>query len=129
MKMKPLHDRIIIKPADKELKTASGIYLPDTAQEKPLQGEVIAVGPGKLLDNGKMTTMDVKVSDIVLYGKYSGTEVKLGSEEVVILRQDDVLAVVEGAARPKPSKVKAPAAIKKAKVITKPAAKAKKGKK
>lgn len=95
MKMKPLHDRIIVKPAEKETTTASGIVLPDTAQEKPLKGEVIAVGPGKRLDNGKIVEPEVKVSDIVLYGKYSGTEVKVDGEDVVILREEDVLAIVD----------------------------------
>lgn len=96
MKMKPLHDRIIVKPSEKETVTASGIVLPDSAQEKPLRGEVIAVGPGKQLDNGKVVELEVKVSDIVLYGKYSGTEVKVDGQDVVILRQDDVLAVIDG---------------------------------
>ncbi|MFN8138525.1 MAG: co-chaperone GroES [Fimbriimonadales bacterium] len=99
MKIKPLHDRIIVKPADKETVTASGIILPDSAQEKPLKGTVLAVGPGKQLDNGKLSQMDVKVGDTVLYGKYSGTEVKVEGEDVVILRQDDVLAIIEGAAK------------------------------
>lgn len=97
MKMKPLHDRIIVKPAEKETKTASGIVLPDTAQEKPLKGQVIAVGPGKRLENGKLVEPEVKVSDIVLYGKYSGTEVKMDGEDIVILREDDVLAIVDSA--------------------------------
>lgn len=97
MKLKPLHDRIIIEAAAQEEKSAGGILLPDTAKEKPLKGTVIAVGPGKTLDNGKVTPMDVKVGDTVLYGKYSGTEVTVGGEDVIILRQDDVLAVVEGA--------------------------------
>jgi chaperonin GroES len=102
--MKPLHDRIVVKPSEKESVTASGIVLPDTAQEKPLKGEVIAVGPGKVLDSGKIAELEVKVSDIVLYGKYSGTEVKVGGEDVVILRQDDVLAIIDGSsAKAKPA--------------------------
>ena len=94
--LKPLSDRIILKAVTAEEKTAGGIFLPDAAQEKPQQGEVIAVGPGKVLDNGKLAAMDVAVGDKVYYGKYSGTEVKLAGEEFIVLRQDDVLGVVEG---------------------------------
>ncbi|MCL6623803.1 MAG: co-chaperone GroES [Fimbriimonadales bacterium] len=97
VKLSPLHDRIIVKPEEKEKKTPSGILLPDTAQEKPQRGKVIAVGPGKLLDNGKIAPMEVKPGDVVLYGKYSGTEVTVDGDEYVILRQDDVLAIIEGA--------------------------------
>lgn|SRR5688500_10087264 len=93
--LKPLSDRIILKGVLAEEKTAGGIFLPDAAQEKPQQGEVIAVGPGKVLDNGKLAAMDLKVGDKVYYGKYSGTEVKLAGEEFIVLRQDDVLGVVE----------------------------------
>jgi chaperonin GroES len=93
--LRPLSDRIIVKAVSAEEKTAGGIVLPDTAKEKPQQGEVIAVGPGKLLDNGKLASMDIKVGDRVYYGKYSGTEVKLNGQELVVLRQDDVLGVVE----------------------------------
>lgn len=95
MKIKPLHDRIVVKAADKEQVSAGGIILPDTAQEKPQRGEVLAVGPGKTLDSGTVASTDVKVGDHVYYGKYSGTEVKVEGEEYVILRADDVLAVVE----------------------------------
>jgi chaperonin GroES len=95
MKIKPLHDRIIVKAAEKEQKTAGGIILPDTAQEKPQRGEVLAVGPGKTLDSGTVATMDIKVGDHVYYGKYSGTEVKVDAEDYIILRADDVLAVLE----------------------------------
>jgi chaperonin GroES len=94
MKIKPLHDRIIVKAAEKEQQTASGIILPDSAQEKPLKGEVVAVGPGKVLDNGKVAAVEVKVKDVILYGKYAGTEVKVSDEDLVILRQDDVLAII-----------------------------------
>jgi chaperonin GroES len=94
--LKPLSDRIILKAVTAEEKTAGGIFLPDAAQEKPQQGEVIAVGPGKVLDNGKLAAMDVAVGDKVYYGKYSGTEIKLKGEEFIVLRQDDVLGVVEG---------------------------------
>jgi chaperonin GroES len=95
MALRPLGDRIIVKATDAEEKTAGGILLPDTAREKPQQGKVIAVGPGKLLDNGKTVPMEIKKDDVIYYAKYGGTEVKVGSEEYVILRQDDVLAVVE----------------------------------
>ncbi len=95
MSLKPLGDRIIAKPTEAEEVTAGGIVLPDTAKEKPQQGKVIAVGPGKLLDSGKTVPMEVKEGDVIYYAKYGGTEVKLGADEYVILRQDDVLAVVE----------------------------------
>ena len=105
MNLKPLHDRIIVEPAAQEEKSAGGILLPDTAKEKPMRGKVIAVGPGKILDNGKLVKVEVKVGDTVLYGKYSGTEVTVGTDEYTILRQDDVLAIVEGeAAAKKPAK-------------------------
>ncbi len=102
MKLQPLHDRIVIEAAEQEEKTAGGILLPDTAKEKPARGTVLAVGPGKRLDNGKLAPMEVKVGDTVLYGKYGGTEVTVGADEFVILRQEDVLAIVEGqTAKPK----------------------------
>jgi chaperonin GroES len=94
--LKPLSDRIIVEAVDAEEKTSGGIVLPDTAKEKPQQGKVIAVGPGKVLDNGKLSPMDVNVGDRVYYGKYSGTEVKLNGSTYVVLRQDDVLGIVEG---------------------------------
>jgi chaperonin GroES len=94
MTLQPLHDRIVIEPAPKEEKTASGIILPDSAQEKPLRGAVIAVGPGKMLDSGKVVPVDVKVGEVVLYGKYSGTEVTVGGKDVVILRSDDILGIL-----------------------------------
>lgn len=97
MKITPLHDRIVVEAAAKEETTASGIILPDTAQEKPLRGTVLAVGPGKMLDSGKIAPVEVKVGDTVLYGKYSGTEVTVDGNEYVILRSDDVLAILEGA--------------------------------
>jgi len=93
--LKPLSDRIIVKALEAEEKTAGGILLPDSAKEKPQQAEVIAVGPGKVQDNGKIAPMDIKVGDRVYYGKYSGTDVKLNGEEFTVLRQDDVLGVVE----------------------------------
>ncbi|HEU4752659.1 MAG TPA: co-chaperone GroES [Armatimonadota bacterium] len=93
--LRPLSDRIIVKALTAEETTSGGIVLPDTAKEKPQQGEVVAVGPGKVLDNGKTAPMDIKAGDRVYYGKYSGTEVKLNGQELVVLRQDDVLGVVE----------------------------------
>ncbi len=96
MKLQPLHDRIILEPAIKEEKTAGGILLPDTAKEKPQKGKVLAVGPGKKLDSGKLVPMDIKVGDTVLYGKYSGTEVTLDGKEYTILRQEDLLAILQG---------------------------------
>ena len=95
LKIVPLGDKVVLRRADAVTKTAGGIVLPDSAKEKPQQGEVIAAGPGRVLDNGKVAPMDVKVGDRVYYGKYSGTEVKLNGEELVVLRQDDVLGVVE----------------------------------
>ncbi|MDH4388868.1 MAG: co-chaperone GroES [Fimbriimonas sp.] len=95
MNIKPLHDRLIVKAAEKEQVSAGGIILPDSAQEKPQRGEVLAAGSGKTLDSGTLAPLDVKVGDVVYYGKYSGTEVKVDGEDYVILRADDVLAVVE----------------------------------
>jgi chaperonin GroES len=95
MALKPLGDRLIVKPLQAEEKTAGGIVLPDSAREKPQQGEVLAIGPGKLLENGKVVAMEVKVGDTIYYAKYGGTEVKVNGEDLVILRQDDVLAIVE----------------------------------
>lgn len=92
--IRPLGDRVVIKAVDREQQTATGIYLPDTAQEKPQEGIIIAVGPGKLLDNGTRATIDVKEGDKVLFSKYAGTEVKQGSEEYMILRESDILAVL-----------------------------------
>ena len=94
MNIKPLHDRLIVKAAEKEQTTAGGIILPDSAQEKPQRGEVLAVGPGKRLDSGALAPTDVKVGDIVYYGKYSGTEVTIDAEQVLILRESDILAVI-----------------------------------
>ncbi|MFN7173010.1 MAG: co-chaperone GroES [Fimbriimonadaceae bacterium] len=96
MNLKPLHDRIIIEVAEKEDKTAGGIILPDSAQEKPLRGKVLAVGPGKRLDSGQIAAIDVKEGDFVLYGKYAGTEVTVDGKDYTILRGDDILGVIEG---------------------------------
>ncbi len=93
--LKPLNDRLVVKAVKAEEKTAGGIILPDAAQEKPTEAEVIAVGPGKVLDNGKIVPLEVKPGDRVIYSRYGGTEVKVGGEEYVILRQDDVLAIRE----------------------------------
>ncbi len=95
MKLQPLHDRIILEPAPKEEKSSGGILLPDSAKEKPQKGKVIAAGPGKMLENGKLSPMDARVGDTVLYGKYSGTEVTLDGKEYTILRQEDVLAIIK----------------------------------
>lgn len=95
MKIRPLHDRVIVKRMEEERKTASGIVIPDTATEKPDQGEVIAVGPGKRDDNGKTIPMDVKVGDRVLFGKYAGQSVKVEGEEVLVMREEDIMGVIE----------------------------------
>ena len=94
MKIKPLGDRVVIKPAAAEEKTKGGIILPDTAKEKPVVGEVVAVGPGKIADDGKKIVMEVKVGDKVLYGKYSGTEVTIEGDEYLIMREADIFAIV-----------------------------------
>ncbi|HUL44303.1 MAG TPA: co-chaperone GroES [Bacteroidota bacterium] len=94
MKIKPLADRIVIKPSPAEEKTKGGIILPDTAKEKPVVGEVVAAGPGRRSDDGKIVPMEVKVGDKVLYGKYSGTEVTLDGQELLIMRESDLFAIV-----------------------------------
>jgi chaperonin GroES len=91
-KLQPLADRVLVKPIEKEEKTKSGIYLPDTAKEKPQEGEVLAVGPGKMSDDGKRIPLDVKVGDRIIYAKYGGTEIKVDDEELIILRESDILA-------------------------------------
>ena len=93
MNLKPLHDRVIIKRMEEEKVSAGGIVIPDSATEKPIKGEIVAVGEGKALDNGSVRALKVKAGDKVLFGKYSGTEVKVEGEELVLLREDDVLAV------------------------------------
>ncbi|AUX31471.1 MULTISPECIES: co-chaperone GroES [Sorangium] len=97
MKIRPLQDRIVVKRVESETKTKGGIIIPDTAKEKPIEGRVVAVGNGKVLKDGKVRPLEVKVGDKVLFGKYSGTEVKLDGEEHVLIREDDVLAVTESA--------------------------------
>ncbi|MBX7041924.1 MAG: co-chaperone GroES [Ignavibacteria bacterium] len=94
MKVRPLSDRIIVRPAEAEEKTASGLIIPDTAKEKPMKGEVVAVGKGKVSDDGKEIKLELKVGDKVLYGKYSGTEVTIDGEEYLIMRESDVYAVI-----------------------------------
>lgn len=96
MNIRPLHDRIVVKRKEEERTTPGGIVIPDSAAEKPIRGEVIAVGEGKILDNGQVRGLDVKVGDEVLFGKYSGTEVKLGEEKLLVMREDDIMAVIEG---------------------------------
>ncbi|GAA5163098.1 co-chaperone GroES [Viridibacterium curvum] len=95
MSIRPLHDRVIIKRIEAERTTASGIVIPDSAGEKPDQGEVIAVGKGKILENGSVRPLDVKVGDRVLFGKYAGQSVKVNGEEVLVAREEDILAVIE----------------------------------
>ena len=96
MKLKPLGDRLVVEPKEREEMTASGLILPETAKEKPQEGEVIAVGPGRRDDDGKRVAMDVAVGDRVLYAKYGGTEVKIDGKKLLILKESDVLAIVEG---------------------------------
>jgi chaperonin GroES len=96
MKIRPLHDRVIVKRLEEERTTPGGIVIPDSAAEKPVKGKVIAVGNGKLLDSGELRPLDVKVGDQVLFGKYSGTEVKVDGEDLLVMREDDITAIIEG---------------------------------
>jgi len=96
MKFRPLHDRVVIRRLNAEEKTAGGIIIPDTAQEKPMEGEVVAVGPGARNEQGQIVTLEVKVGDRILFGKWSGTEVKLDGEELLIMKESDVMGIVEG---------------------------------
>jgi chaperonin GroES len=96
MKIRPLHDRVIVKRIEEEKKTASGIVIPDSAAEKPDQGEVVAVGPGKRGDDGKLIAPDVKVGDRVLFGKYAGSTVKMDGDELLVMREEDIMGVVSG---------------------------------
>ena len=116
MKFRPLHDRVVVRRVDAEEKTAGGIIIPDTAKEKPQQGEVLAVGPGKRDETGKLVPLDVKAGDQILFGKWSGTEVKVDGEDLLIMKEDDIMGVVESAAKDKssgsaPRKVAAVAAV------------------
>lgn len=95
MKLRPLHDRVIVRRTEEERTSPGGIVIPDSATEKPIRGEVIAVGNGKILDTGEQRALDVKVGDKVLFGKYSGTEVKVDGEELLVMREDDIMAVIE----------------------------------
>ncbi|MBI1384027.1 MAG: co-chaperone GroES [Rhizobiales bacterium] len=101
MKFRPLQDRVVVRRVEEETKTAGGIIIPDTAAEKPQQGEVVAVGPGARDEDGKYIPMDVKVGDRVLFGKWSGTEVKIDGKEVLIMKESDIMGVIEGAASAK----------------------------
>ncbi len=94
LKLKPLADRVVVRPLEAEEKTAGGLYIPDTAKEKPMQGEIMAVGPGKVSDEGKNLAMEVKVGNKVLYGKYSGTEVRIDNEDYLIMRESDIFAII-----------------------------------
>ncbi len=95
MKVKPLHDRVIVKRIEEEAKTKGGIIIPDTAKEKPVEGVILAVGDGKVSDEGKKIALEVKVGDKVLFGKYAGTEIQIDGEEHLIMREDDIIAVIE----------------------------------
>jgi chaperonin GroES len=96
MKIRPLQDRVIVKRLEEEEKTKGGIIIPDTAKEKPQEGKVIAVGKGKLTEDGKVIPLDVKAGDKILFGKYSGTEIKVEGEELLIMREEDILGIIEG---------------------------------
>jgi chaperonin GroES len=98
MKFRPLHDRVLIRRVEAETKTSGGIIVPDTAQEKPMEGEVIAVGPGARGDDGKVQPLDVKTGDRVLFGKWSGTEIKIDGEELMIMKESDIMGLLEGGA-------------------------------
>lgn len=95
MKIRPLHDRVVVRRTESDLKSPGGIVIPDSAAEKPMQGEVLAVGDGKVLDNGERRKLDVKVGDKILYGKYAGSEVKLNGEELLLMREDDILGILK----------------------------------
>ncbi len=101
MKFRPLHDRVVVKRLEEETKTSGGIIIPDTAKEKPQQGKVVAVGPGGRDETGKVTPLDVKAGDTVLFGKWSGTEVKIDGEDLLIMKESDILGVLEGIAKAK----------------------------
>ena len=101
MNFRPLHDRVLVRRLEEEQKTAGGIIIPDTAKEKPMQGEVIAVGPGAKNDKGEVSPLDVKAGDRVLFGKWSGTEVKIDGEELLIMKETDIMGIIEGGAAAK----------------------------
>ena len=95
MKIRPLHDRVVVKRTEEDTTSAGGIVIPDSASEKPSKGEVVAVGNGKILDNGEVRMLDLKVGDHVLFGKYSGTEVKVEEDDLLVMREDDIMAVID----------------------------------
>jgi chaperonin GroES len=95
MKIRPLHDRVMVKREDEERKSPGGIVIPDTAAEKPIRGKIIAIGKGKILENGNVRPLDLKVGDKILFGKYSGTEIKVDGDELLVMREEDVVAVIE----------------------------------
>ena len=101
MQFRPLHDRVVVRRLEAEEKTAGGIIIPDTAKEKPMEGEIIAVGPGARDESGKLLPLDVKPKDRILFGKWSGTEVKLDGEELLIMKESDIMGIIEGSARRK----------------------------
>ena len=101
MKFRPLHDRVVVKRLDAEEKTAGGIIIPDTAKEKPMEGEIIAVGPGARNEQGQIVALDVKAGDRVLFGKWSGTEVKIDGEDLLIMKESDIMGIIEGGAAKK----------------------------
>jgi chaperonin GroES len=101
MKFRPLHDRVLIRRVEEEAKTAGGIIIPDTAKEKPMEGEVVAVGAGARNEKGEVVPMDVKAGDRILFGKWSGTEVKIDGEELIIMKESDIMGVIEGAGKAK----------------------------
>jgi chaperonin GroES len=96
MKIRPLHDRVLVRRMEEERKSAGGIVIPDTAAEKPVRGEVLAVGKGKIMENGEVRPLDVKAGDKILFGKYSGTEVKVDGQELLVMREEDIMAIIEG---------------------------------
>ena len=103
MEFRPLHDRVLVRRVEQEAKTTGGIIIPDTAQEKPMEGEIIAVGPGARGEDGKVQPLDVKTGDRVLFGKWSGTEIKIDGEELMIMKESDIMGLLEGAAAAKTS--------------------------
>ena len=96
MKLRPLHDRVIVKRLEEEKTSPGGIVIPDSAAEKPVRGEIVAAGNGKVLDNGSVRPLDVKVGDKILFGKYSGTEVKVDGDDLLVMREEDIMAIIEG---------------------------------
>jgi chaperonin GroES len=99
MNFKPLHDRVVVRRVEEDAKSTGGIIIPDTAKEKPMQGEVLSVGPGARNDRGELVPLDVKAGDKVLFGKWSGTEVRIGGDELLIMKESDIMGIVEGAAK------------------------------